>query len=199
MTGIPARYAFLNTVGPLPRVVLHGLSLLGTNEVPGRGSNAVIEAWRDELNAAQPGLVAGFSDDSVPWCGLYAAVVAHRAGKKVVAQPLWARNWVRFGRLVAQNWDSDTRPSLDFEPGMRASLGDVLVFVRDGGGHVGFYIAEDSNNYHVLGGNQSDSVTIARIAKERCIAVRRPEMTRPPASLRPYRVMATGAVSTNEA
>lgn len=185
MPGIPARYAFLTTVGVLPRTVLHGLSLLGTNEVPGRGSNAAIEAWRDELNRAHPGSVIGFSDDSVPWCGLFAAIVAHRAGKKVVAQPLWARNWAGFGRPV--------------EAPARASLGDVLVFVRDGGGHVGFYIAEDKSHYHVLGGNQSDSVTIARIAKSRCIAVRRPEMTRPPASMRPYRVAPSGAVSMDEA
>lgn len=199
MPGIPAKYAFLNTVGVLPRTILHGLSLLGTNEVPGRGSNAAIEAWRDELNAVHPGLVVGFSDDSIPWCGLYAAIVAHRAGKKVVAQPLWARNWARFGEHVAANRGSDARPSLDFEPDARASLGDVLVFVRDGGGHVGFYIAEDTSHYHVLGGNQGDSVTITRIAKARCIAVRRPEMTRPPASMTAYHVAASGAVSTNEA
>lgn len=183
MIGIPAKYSFLSTVGVLPRTILHGLSLLGTNEVPGRGSSAVIEAWRDELNAARPGLIGdGFPDDSVPWCGLFAAIVAHRAGKVVPAQPLWARNWAKFGMAA---------PS--------AALGDVLVFVRDGGGHVAFYIAEDSNNYHVLGGNQSDSVTITRIGKDRCVARRRPEMKIRPRSVQDYHVLASGAISTNEA
>lgn len=198
MPGIPARYAFLNTVGILPRTITHGLALLGTNEVPGARSNATIDAWRDELNKARPRSIVGFSDDAIPWCGLYAAIVAHRAGKEPVASPLWARNWARFGAAIGVNVGTDTQPKLQFG-GAKASLGDVLVFVRQGGGHVGFYIAEDPTHYHVLGGNQSDSVTITRIEKKRCIAVRRPPMTTPPASMRPYHVAASGAISTNEA
>jgi hypothetical protein len=50
----------------------------------------------------------------------------------------------------------------------------VLVFQRPGGGHVGFYVGEDATAYHVLGGNQGDAVTIARIAKARCVARRWP-------------------------
>jgi hypothetical protein len=50
-----------------------------------------------------------------------------------------------------------------------------MVFERPGGGHVGFYVGEDAAAYHVLGGNQGDSVTIARIEKQRCIARRWPE------------------------
>lgn len=197
--GIPAKYAFLGTVGSLPRVITHGLTLLGTNEVPGRGSNPTITAWRDELNRAHPGLIQGYSDDSVPWCGLFVALVCHRAGKPTLHNPLWARNWVNFGEPVATNHGSDIRPLLSFEPDAKASLGDVLVFVREGGGHVGFYIAEDGLHYHVLGGNQGDSVTITRVAKARCIGVRRPPMTVPPESMRPYVVSESGEISTNEA
>lgn len=198
MAGIPAKYAFLSSVGLLPRTVTYALALLGTNEVPGKGSNPVIESWRDELNKAGCSVV-GFSDDSVPWCGLFAAIVVLRAGKTPVSSPLWARNWAKFGTPVAENVGTDKAPKLAFKPGLKASLGDVLVFVRDGGGHVTFYIAEDDTYYHCLGGNQSDSVTITRIAKARCIAVRRPPMTTPPASLRPYKVAANGNISTNEA
>jgi hypothetical protein len=45
-----------------------------------------------------------------------------------------------------------------------AALGDVLAFVRNGGGHVGLYVDEDASAYHVLGGNQSDRVSITRVA-----------------------------------
>lgn len=199
MAGIPKKYAFLSSVGVLPRTITYALALLGTNEVPGKASNAVIESWRDELNKAKPGSVVGFSDDSVPWCGLFAAIVTRRAGKEPVASPLWARNWAEFGTAVATNTGTDAKPKLAFVPGAKACLGDVLVFVRPGGGHVGFYVAEDATAYHVIGGNQSDSVSITRVEKARCIAVRRPPMTTPPASMKPYVVAANGAISTNEA
>jgi hypothetical protein len=42
-----------------------------------------------------------------------------------------------------------------------------MVFWRksraSGLGHVGFYWAEDDDTYYILGGNQSDAVTIARL------------------------------------
>lgn len=202
MAGIPAKYAFLSSVGLLPRTVTYGLALLGTNEIPGKGSNPVIESWRNELNKAGCSVV-GFSDDSVPWCGLFVAIVTLRAGKTPQASPLWALNWAKWGTEVATNTGTTASPRLSFKPGLAASLGDVLVFQRKTAtgfaGHVGFYVAEDADAYHVLGGNQSDSVTITRVAKSRCVAVRRPPMTTPPASLKPYRIAADGKLSTNEA
>jgi len=41
-------------------------------------------------------------------------------------------------------------------------------------GHVGFYAGEDERAYHVLGGNQSDSVSITRIPKDRLLEARWP-------------------------
>ena len=35
-------------------------------------------------------------------------------------------------------------------------LGDILTFKRNGGGHVGLYVGEDKDCYHVLGGNQGN-------------------------------------------
>ena len=178
---LPAGYAWLGTIGLLPRTIVEGLKLLGTAEIIGKGSNRTILSWRDELN--QSGVaITGYSDDDIPWCGLFAAIVAHRAGKAVIDAPLWARNWAKFGF-----------------GGYQAALGDVLVFVRNGGGHVGFYIAEDADAYHVLGGNQGNRVSITRVAKDRCIATRRPDYSVKPASVKPYLVKAGGALSRNEA
>lgn len=39
---------------------------------------------------------------------------------------------------------------------------------------MGFYWAEDDDAYHVLGGNQSNSVNITRIAKDRLLSARWP-------------------------
>lgn len=172
-----SKYKWLTTIGILPKTISEGLKLLGTVETPGVKNNPIIMGWAKEL-----GIDKSYSADSIPWCGLFAAIVTKRAGKEPVKDPLWARNWAKFGK------ESST-------PG----LGDILVFVRDGGGHVGFYVAEDSTAYHVLGGNQSDAVTITRIAKSRCVAARRPEYTVKPLSVKSYVVAAEGTLSTNEA
>ena len=184
MTPLPKQYEWLIKVKGLPNTIRECIKLHGTQEVVGSGSNKTIIGWRDELNQAGA-IVSGFSSDSVPWCGLFAAIVAFRRMKRateVVKSPLWARNWLKYG----------VRPQ---EPG----LGDVLVFERGSGGHVGFYVGEDVNNYHVFGGNQSNAVTITRISKKRLLGARRPIYSEVPKSVKPYWVAATGAISTNEA
>ncbi len=60
---------------------------------------------------------------------------------------------------------------------MRPILGAVLE--RGTGGHVGFALGQDVANFYVLGGNQSDAVTIARVAKSRLLGSRWPA-TYPP-------------------
>ena len=59
-----------------------------------------------------------------------------------------------------------------------------------GSGHVGLYVGEDYGAYHVLGGNQSDGVTITRIARDRCITIRRPAYRKEPASAKPVQLAA---------
>jgi hypothetical protein len=71
----------------------------------------------------------------------------------------------------------------------------VLVFRRaESAGHVGLYVGEDYGAYHVLGGNQSDGVTITLIARDRCIAVRRPIYKAAPATATPIQLAANGAL-----
>lgn len=171
---IPSTYQWLSSI-TLPNTIKQGLELYGTKEKIGPGSNPEILKWRKECNIP-------YQDDSIAWCGLYVAVVVKRANWEIVNGPLWARNWTKFG-----------------DPSPTPGLGDILVFERSGGGHVGFYIAEDSLYYHVLGGNQSDAVNIVRVSKSRLIAARRPHWKfAQPESVKPYKVSATGTISTNE-
>jgi uncharacterized protein (TIGR02594 family) len=178
------KYDWLKSVKGLPNTIKEGMALLGVAEVVGKGSNKTILGWRDELNQAGA-KISGYSDDDIPWCGLFTSIVCYRRKRiaaEVVTDPLWARNWAKYGVKSPQ-------------PG----LGDILVFSRGSGGHVGFYVAEDATAYHVLGGNQGNRVSIARIAKSRCIAVRRPRYNSTPEGVKPYRVAATGTLSKNEA
>ena len=56
----------------------------------------------------------------------------------------------------------------------RPAPGAVLVFERGSGGHVGFAVGQDDTHFYVLGGNQSDAVTVARIGKPRLLGARWP-------------------------
>lgn len=181
MAKLLPRYVWLESIQVLPRTIQEGLKLYGTQEAPGAADNPVIMGWIKELKAAGVSLV-GYNADAIPWCGLFAGVVVRRAGKQPVPAPLWALNWRNFGISIKT-------------PG----LGDVLVFRREAGGHVGFYIAEDRDCYHVLGGNQADGVNILRIERSRCVAARSPAYSVRPGSAVPIRMKADGVVSFNEA
>jgi uncharacterized protein (TIGR02594 family) len=170
-------YDFLDKIQDLPRIVKIGLSFLGTREIKGEKHNATILSW-----AKETGLDKVYSSDEIAWCGLFIAMVVKRSGREPVESPLWARNWAK--------WEVKAD---------KAMLGDILAFKRNSGGHVGIYIAEDKDCYHVLGGNQSDAVTITRIEKSRCIGIRRPVYQNQPESVKQYFVKADGQISTNEA
>lgn len=193
MVSLSSNYVWLSRVGLLPRMVSEGLKEYGTVETLGAANNSKILGWGTETGTR------GYSADSIPWCGLFVAVVASRAGKEVIQDPLWALNWAKFGTRIAERKALAVTNKLVFDAGHAAMLGDVLVFRREGGGHVGIYIGEDATAYHVLGGNQSDKVCITRVAKDRCVAIRRPTMTTPAKSMKPYYLAAAGGLSSNEA
>ncbi|GGE83561.1 TIGR02594 family protein [Sphingomonas prati] len=173
---LPAAYRWLGSIGTLPRMLAEGLALYGVRETAGAGNTSAILDWAREAK------VAGYRADATAWCGLYLAVVARRAGWAVPDGPLWALNWGKFG--VAAD---------------RPMLGDVMTFVRPGGGHVGLYVGEDAAAWHVLGGNQGNAVGFARIARGRMRAVRRPPYRLAPATVGVRRLAAAGGLSVNEA
>lgn len=154
---------------------------LGLREVAGKGSNATILAWARPFG----GWIASyFADDDIPWCGLavghWIAVTLPR--EPLPANPLAALNWAKFGIALST-----------------PSLGAILVFGRAGGGHVGFYAGEDATHYHVLGGNQDNSVSITRIAKSRLVATRWPSTGGNPAGGRVHLSAAGAPISRSEA
>lgn len=203
-------YAWLGSIGPLPKIVLAALGTYGVVETPGPGNTPAIMSWDAALVRAGVLTQHEYDADATPWCGLGMAYWALVAGKPVQDKPLWAMNWAKYGQPIAWNTGTIAKPMLAFGPGDLASLGDILVFSRkvvnaatkavSYAGHVGEYIAEDESHYHVLGANQGDRVSIVRIEKKRCIGIRRPPFkTAMPASAKPYHVAPTGLISTSEA
>jgi uncharacterized protein (TIGR02594 family) len=134
-------------------------NLMNTDEVKGRGSNPVIIGWAKRLG----GWVANYyKSDDIPWCGLFMAhcLSVNKVDISNIKNPLSARAWLKLGYSV--------------EP----CFGSIIVFWRvskNGAlGHVGFYVSEDKDFYHILGGNQSDSVNIQKVSKSRFLGARWP-------------------------
>ena len=141
-----------------PRWLAAARAKLGTREAAGSSNSPTIIGWAKRLGTKVLGVI--YNADSVPWCGVFVGVCLDEAGIASPAFAVRAKSWATWGvNLRAE----------------RLAPGAVMVFERPGGGHVGFYVGEDAAAYHVLGGNQGDSVTIARIEKQRCIARRWPE------------------------
>ena len=170
-------YSFLKNE-TAPKLLVEAYKLLGIKETLGKDNNPTILKWAEVL-----GLKNVYTSDEIPWCGLFLSYVCHKAGKEVVKDPLWARNWVKFGTKETT-----------------AMLGDILVFSRGNSGHVGIYVGEDEKAYHVLGGNQGDMVSIVRITKVRCISIRRTIWSvAQPENVRVIKLNGTGLISENEA
>jgi uncharacterized protein (TIGR02594 family) len=123
----------------------------------------------------------------LPWCGdaIETCIALTLPTEPLPSNPYLARNWLKFG-----------------VPLVRPALGAVIVFWRGSkvgtSGHVGLYAGEDAAAYHVLGGNQSNAVTIARLDKARVLGFRWPAKF-PLPSGGPVHLNKAGALSTNEA
>jgi uncharacterized protein (TIGR02594 family) len=175
LSPLPHEYAWLGRE-PGPRMLVAALERFGVHEIAGGKNDPTIMAW-----AKEAGVAHAYTADEVPWCGLFMAVCAKRAGWPIPTSPLWALNWSTWG-----------------EPGGQPELGDVLTFVRPGGGHVALYVGEDAQHYHVLGGNQGNAVSVMTIAKTRLHACRQPAYTSKPANVRPIVLTVSGHLSVNE-
>ncbi len=124
---------------------------IGLREIPGPKSNATIMSWAKKLGGW---IASWYQDDDTPWCGLFIGnVIATTLPQEPLpSNPLGALNWKKFGVES------------------RIARGAILVFERKGGGHVGIYVGEDRTHFHVLGGNQDNAVSIARIEKGRLVS-----------------------------
>ena len=133
-------------------------ALVGVHEGVGPVVNPVIIDWARQ----EGGWVERFyHDDEIPWCGLFVGHCLQVAGITGPANPLSALAWADWG--------------VGLDPAALC-MGAILVFKRQGGGHVGFYVGEDPDGQalHILGGNQSDQVSVTRIVRTRLFAARWP-------------------------
>lgn len=127
----------------------------GIKEIPGKGkSHQIMSMLRLDNNWPE--------DDEVPWCSAFVNYIA------------WLLRLPRSKSLMARSWLGVGEP-INLQ---RARKGpDVVVLWRGSksgsSGHVGFYAGYDEEYVYMLGGNQSDTVNVAKFPVDRILGVRR--------------------------
>jgi len=169
----------------LPKHMTIAYELLGTKEIVGSKHSATILGWAKEL-----GLADIYTNDELAWCGLFFAYVMMKADRKVVLPTKDKYDYLRALKYV--NMPNVTEVAKGNE-----SVGDILIFQRPEGGHIGFCVSASDDTFNVLGGNQSNSVSLTNIAKNRLVKCLRPNYK----TYKPYIAYkkAVGEVSKNEA
>lgn len=135
---------------------------VGIKETPGMASNPIVLAML-QLDQKWP------EGDHVAWCSAFVNWIAWILNLPR-SRSLAARSWLRVGTEV---------PLSEAEPGF-----DVAVFKRGRGpqpgpevidaiGHVAFYHSHKAGVVRVVGGNQSDAVTVAEYPTQNLLAIRR--------------------------
>jgi uncharacterized protein (TIGR02594 family) len=128
----------------MSNVLKVAISQLGVKEIVGPKHNMTIVNYAKEIGAKW------VNDDETPWCAIFMNWVLKRAGFAYTSSAR-ARSFEGYGK-----------PSNNPKPG------DIVVFWRvsptAGTGHVGVFlgISVDRTSVFVLGGNQGNSVSVAR-------------------------------------
>ena len=153
-------------------------SYLGLTEIKVSNKHPTIDAWAKSLSGKW--LIGQ------PWCGTFVAQVFKEVG-------LSAKIPKDFYR--AKSWET-AETKLD-----KPAYGCVVTFTRDGGGHVGFVVGKTkSGMLKVLGGNQSNAVTIQDFDPKRVTSYRWVSSGSVPNEHRyDLPVLPAGKISTNEA
>lgn len=138
---------------------------VGVEEVEGQASSVHVMAML-HLDAKWP------EGDHVPWCSAFANYVAWIL-RLPRSKSLAARSWLKVGRPIQLR---EAQPENDVVILKRGGKGQPGPEVLDAPGHVGFFAGlegERGSRVLILGGNQSDAVSVASFPVADVIGVRR--------------------------
>jgi len=146
---------------------------IGLTEIKGpQHSPEILQMWRDIKRG-------GIKDDETPWCAAFVGAMLERVGVRS-SRFESARSYLGWGQQL----------------GLPVP-GCIVVFTRQGGGHVGFAVGRDkAGNLLILGGNQSDAVNIKAFSVARVSGYRWPEGLLVPSE--PLATLGSAALSVRE-
>lgn len=126
----------------------------GVREKPGAANALPVLAYFAEAGHRQ------IRDDATPWCAAFLGAMLKRAGI-APSGSLMARSYLKWGETIAA-----------------PRLGAIAVLTRGksaSAGHVGFYLGQAGTRVFLLGGNQSDAVTVDAFDAKRILGYRWPK------------------------
>jgi uncharacterized protein (TIGR02594 family) len=138
---------------PQPRWLALAWEDLGVSETPGALHTERILAYYADVGQAH------ITDDETAWCAAFLGSCLQRAGMPST-RSLLARSYLEWG-----------------EPAAEPRIGTIAVFSRGNDptlGHVGFVVGSTATDIILLGGNQSDAVTVEVFPRARLLALRWP-------------------------
>lgn len=158
-----------------PTWLVEAKKYIGEKEYPGMPSNPwIVSLWKKIKRS-------GIKDDSTPWCAAFVGGCLEAVG------------------VVSSRYESAKSYLAWGVPLSKPTLGCVVVFERQGGGHVGFVVGEDpKGRLMVLGGNQGNVVSIAPFDRSRVAGYRWPATVWIQLSPLPL-ILSAAQSSTNEA
>lgn len=156
-----------------PSWLIEARKHFGLSEVKGAAHNAeILKMWRDIKRG-------GIKDDETPWCAAFLGAMLERVGVRSTRFES-AKSYLQWGVAL-------TNPV----------VGCVVVFTREGGGHVGFFLGYDKKgNLMILGGNQSDGVNVRAFPVERATGYRYPATLPIPTTAAP--ILSAGPLAVKE-
>jgi uncharacterized protein (TIGR02594 family) len=132
-----------------PSWIQIALAEQGQSEIAGSKHNPRIVAYHQTVSMKA-------RDDETPWCASFVEWCLREAGLRGT------------GSAAARSYE-DWGVFLD-----KPVLGAIVTFTRPGGGHVGFYMGQRDGQWLILGGNQSNRVSIAPYDPSRMTSIRWP-------------------------
>jgi uncharacterized protein (TIGR02594 family) len=154
------RFAFPFSGGqPRPRTVFEGNTPwlqvahgeIGQREMPGRDNNSRVMEYISAVRSPQ-----GVQDDDVDWASAFVEWTLNQTDIRG-PRTMRPRDWLNWGRIV--------------DPPQR---GCIIVLDLGRLSHVGFYLDDVGASYKVLGGNQSDQVSISLYHRDSGLGCRMP-------------------------
>lgn len=134
-------------------LIQRACATLGTREVDGPKSNPTILGWIREF------LPWARDDSTTAWCAVWLAKLMRDCGLGIPGAPYRAKSWETWGVPV---------------PPVDGYAGDVVVLKRGKNAyHVAILLKYSFDKIWVIGGNQSDAVTVATYPASSVISVRR--------------------------
>lgn len=137
----------------MPAWIKEAQKYIGLKEIPGEKHEPKILQWWRAIKRS------GIQSDEVPWCAAFVGGCLEAVGI-VSTRFESAKSYLNWGDALAG-----------------PCYGCIVIFTREGGGHVGFLVGVDKQNrLMILGGNQGNKVSIAPFDRSRVSGYRWPKL-----------------------